>query len=137
MPVERRATELTQAFGCSRRVGLVIRYSHYATFANGRSHGNLAPVSPMAGAFSLLALYIEAAQTQRVRQSLREGSMVRKICIFAAVGAALFISPAAFAGHGHGHGHKGHGHGHHNHGHGHGHRYHGHVKNNWDDRIRG
>lgn len=58
--------------------------------------------------------------------------MLRKLCIFAAVAAALFISPAAFAGHGHGH--KGHGHKH-GHGHGHGYKQGRHVKNNWDDRI--
>jgi hypothetical protein len=45
--------------------------------------------------------------------------MLRKLCLMAAVAAALFVSPVAFAGHGHGHGYK-----------------HGrHVKNNWDDRI--
>ena len=52
--------------------------------------------------------------------------MLRKLCMFAAVAAALFIAPAAFAGHGHGH--KGHGHKH-----GHGYKHGRHVKNNWDD----
>jgi hypothetical protein len=61
-----------------------------------------------------------ARVTVRLSSELREGNaMLRKLCIFAAVGAALFISPAAFAGHGHHHGH----------------RYDHHVKNDWNDRI--
>lgn len=44
---------------------------------------------------------------------------MRRLCVFVAMAAALFFSPAAFAGHGHGHGHY----------------YRGHVQNDWYDRI--
>lgn len=52
--------------------------------------------------------------------------MVRKFAICAAVAAAMFISPSAFAGHGKGHGH------HHGHGLGHHHRHGNLYRNDWD-----